>query len=87
MGTVHVRIDVTVTGKGVGARVTSGDAEFEKLVVENMATISSYGDNFMQVVCRDACDGHDVGRVSSYKWFVAAFEIVTAFCKHVVLNG
>ena len=48
----------------MGARVTSGDAEFEKLVAENMTTISSYGDNFMQVVCRDACDGHDVGRVS-----------------------
>ena len=43
--------------------MTGGDAEYDKLVAENMATISSYGDNFMQVVCRDACDGHDVGRV------------------------
>ena len=55
----------------MGARVTSGDAEFEKLVAENMTTISSYGDNFMQVVCRDACDGHDVGRVSECRQVLA----------------
>ena len=51
--------------------MTSGDAEFEKLVAENMSTISSYGDNFMQVVCRDACDGHDVGRVSECRQVLA----------------
>lgn len=26
--------------------------------------ISSFGDSFMEIVCRDACDGHDVTRVS-----------------------
>ena len=49
--------------EGVGARVTSGDAEFGKLAAENLATIASYGENLMQVVCRDVCDGHDVGKV------------------------
>ena len=43
--------------------MTGGDAEFEKLSAENLATIGSYGDNLMQVVCRDVCDGHDVGKV------------------------
>ena len=49
--------------KGVLGRATSGEAELEKLEAENMATVASYGDTFMEVVCRDACDGHDVGRV------------------------
>ena len=52
--------------KSVGAMLSSKDSEFERLTKENMSTISSYGDNLMQIVCRDACDGHNVGRVSVY---------------------
>ena len=40
------------------------DGEFERLASDNMETISAYGDPFMETVCRDACDGHHVGRVS-----------------------
>lgn len=29
-----------------------------------LPVLSSYGEPFMDVVCRDSCDGHDVGRVS-----------------------
>ena len=43
--------------------VSMQDTEIERLVNENLSTILSYGTNFMDVVCRDACDGHDVGRV------------------------
>ncbi len=43
--------------------MTGKESEFEKLVRENVSTISSYGENFMEVMCRDASDGHDVGRV------------------------
>ncbi len=49
--------------KSVGAMLSSKDSEFERLTKENMVTIASYGENLMQVVCRDACDGHNVGRV------------------------
>ena len=45
----------------LGAR----DLEYEQLSKENLATVHSYGDGFMEVVCRDACDGHDIGRVST----------------------
>ena len=44
--------------------LSSKDSEFERLTKENMSTIGSYGDNLMQIVCRDACDGHNVGRVN-----------------------
>ncbi|RUS70914.1 hypothetical protein EGW08_021327, partial [Elysia chlorotica] len=37
--------------------------EYERLAAENMETISAYGDPFMETVCRDACDGHHVGRM------------------------
>ncbi len=43
--------------------LSSKDGEFERLSRENMATIAGFGDNLMQIVCRDACDGHNVGRV------------------------
>ncbi|GFS19080.1 nuclear pore complex protein Nup205-like, partial [Elysia marginata] len=39
------------------------DGEFERLAAENMETISAFGDPFMETVCRDACDGHHVGRM------------------------
>ena len=28
-----------------------------------LSVLCSYGEPFMEAVCRDACDGHDVGRV------------------------
>ena len=40
--------------------------EFERLKQDNIDTIVGYGDNFMGLVCRDACDGHDVGRVGGH---------------------
>lgn len=51
-------------GDGVGKRILAdAHSEYEQLRRENVTTILSYGDNFMDMVCRDACDGHDVGRV------------------------
>lgn len=54
-------------GHGIGAKLTSADSEFEKLNAENLSTITSYSDNLMEVICRDACDGHDIGRVISHR--------------------
>lgn len=31
-----------------------------------LPVLSSYGEPFMDAVCRDSCDGHDVGRVSYF---------------------
>ena len=46
-------------------RILSGrDTEHEQLCKENLATIATFGEALMEVVCRDACDGHDIGRVS-----------------------
>ncbi|XP_056015581.1 nuclear pore complex protein Nup205-like isoform X3 [Ostrea edulis] len=53
-----------LTGDGVGKRILADShSEYEQLRRENVATILSYGDNFMDMLCRDACDGHDVGRM------------------------
>jgi len=46
---------------GVGVLLSYQDSD--QLTQENMSTVSSYGENFMDIVCRDACDGHDVGRM------------------------
>ena len=37
------------------------DGEREK---KNYEIISSFGEPFMEIVCRDACDGHEITRVS-----------------------
>lgn len=35
----------------------------EKLVQELMMTVGSFGESFMDVLAKDACDGHDVCKV------------------------
>lgn len=44
-------------------RLTAPEDCFSKLQRENLAIIESYGTALMEVVCRDACDGHEIGRV------------------------
>ena len=62
---VFIPFTALIHEKSVGAMLSSKDSEFERLTKENMSTIGSYGDNLMQIVCRDACDGHNVGRVNT----------------------
>lgn len=47
-------------------RLTAPEDAFSKLQRENMAIIESYGSALMEVVCRDACDGHEIGRVNGF---------------------
>lgn len=44
-------------------RLTAPEDGFSKLQRENLAIIESYGKALMEVVCRDACDGHKISRV------------------------
>ena len=44
--------------------VRQSSSEFDRLIRDNLATIKSFGSNPMDIICRDACDGHNVGRVS-----------------------
>ncbi|XP_074656294.1 nuclear pore complex protein Nup205-like [Tubulanus polymorphus] len=43
--------------------VEQDEKECEKLARENLATIRTYGTSFMDVLCRDTCDGHEVIRI------------------------
>ena len=55
-----------VTGvleESFGSRLLSKESEYERLTRENMDTLQA-SPALMEVVCRDACDGHDVCRVS-----------------------
>ena len=57
-------------GGSIEERLLAGsDSEYDQLHKENISTILSYGDTFMDLLCRDACDGLDVGRVN----FVVVF--------------
>ncbi|XP_037243609.1 nuclear pore complex protein Nup205 [Falco biarmicus] len=49
--------------KTMWERLTAPEDVFSKLQRENMATIETYGAALMEVVCRDACDGHEIGRM------------------------
>uniref|UniRef100_A0A3P8UYZ2 Nucleoporin 205 n=1 Tax=Cynoglossus semilaevis TaxID=244447 RepID=A0A3P8UYZ2_CYNSE len=44
-------------------RLTAPEDGFSKLQRENLAIIESYGKSLMEVVCRDACDGHEFSRM------------------------
>ncbi|XP_064417895.1 nuclear pore complex protein Nup205 isoform X2 [Latimeria chalumnae] len=44
-------------------RLTAPEDAFSKLQRESMMIIESYGAGLMEVVCRDACDGHEIGRM------------------------
>lgn len=46
-------------------RLTAPEDGFSKLQRENLSIIESYGKALMEVVCRDACDGHEISRVSN----------------------
>ena len=54
---------IFVAKKTMWERLTAPEDVFSKLQRENMAIIESYGAALMEVVCRDACDGHEIGRV------------------------
>ncbi|MGH0127994.1 UNVERIFIED_CONTAM: hypothetical protein FKN15_028574 [Acipenser sinensis] len=49
--------------KSMWERLTAPEDAFTKLQRENLAIIESYGTALMEVVCRDACDGHEIGRM------------------------
>uniref|UniRef100_A0A667ZZA5 Nucleoporin 205 n=1 Tax=Myripristis murdjan TaxID=586833 RepID=A0A667ZZA5_9TELE len=55
--------DTLQTGKSMWERLTAPEDGFSKLQRENLAIIESYGTALMEVVCRDACDGHEIGRM------------------------
>uniref|UniRef100_A0A1A8RAZ0 Nucleoporin 205 n=1 Tax=Nothobranchius rachovii TaxID=451742 RepID=A0A1A8RAZ0_9TELE len=49
--------------KAMWERLTAPEDGFSKLQRENLAIIESYGKSLMEVVCRDACDGHEISRM------------------------
>ncbi|KAG7522445.1 nuclear pore complex protein Nup205 [Solea senegalensis] len=50
-------------GKAMWERLTAPEDGFSKLQRENLAIIESYGTSLIEVVCRDACDGHEISRM------------------------
>ncbi|XP_069561419.1 nuclear pore complex protein Nup205 [Brachyistius frenatus] len=50
-------------GKAMWERLTAPEDGFSKLQRENLAIIESYGKALMEVVCKDACDGHEITRM------------------------
>lgn len=55
--------DTLQTGKAMWERLTAPEDGFSKLQRENLTIIESYGRALMDVVCRDACDGHEISRM------------------------
>ncbi|XP_061677386.1 nuclear pore complex protein Nup205 isoform X2 [Syngnathoides biaculeatus] len=50
-------------GKAMWERLTAPEDGFSKLQSENLTIVESYGRALMEVVCRDACDGHEISRM------------------------
>lgn len=46
------------------SRLMAPEDGYSQLQRESLAIIESYGTTLMEVVCRDACDGHEIGRVT-----------------------
>ncbi|XP_075458683.1 nuclear pore complex protein Nup205 [Ascaphus truei] len=49
--------------KTMWERLTAPEDVFSKLQRDNLSIFESYGAALMEVVCRDACDGHEIGRM------------------------
>ncbi|KAM4746874.1 nuclear pore complex protein Nup205 [Rhinophrynus dorsalis] len=49
--------------KSMWERLTAPEDAFSKLQRDNLSIFESYGTALMEVVCRDACDGHEIGRM------------------------
>lgn len=51
---------------GIASAVIGRESTNEKLLRESASIISGFGDSLLEVICRDACDGLNVNRVSCY---------------------
>ncbi|XP_078424660.1 nuclear pore complex protein Nup205 [Cetorhinus maximus] len=71
--------DTLETGhKTMWQRLTAPEDEYTKLQKDNMNIIESYGASLMEVVCRDACDGHEIGRMLA----LAVMDRIVAIDQH-----
>uniref|UniRef100_A0A8C5QUY0 Nucleoporin 205 n=1 Tax=Leptobrachium leishanense TaxID=445787 RepID=A0A8C5QUY0_9ANUR len=49
--------------KTMWERLTAPEDAFTKLQRDNLVILESYGTTLMEIVCRDACDGYEIGRM------------------------
>ena len=47
-----------------GSNVWRLEENHNSLVAANLSVLGSFGEGLMETVCRDACSGHDIARVS-----------------------
>ncbi len=62
----HVNFPVPVALAGV-YRLWQPETELGTMATANLNTLSSFGEPFMDAVCKNACSGHDVARVSEWR--------------------
>ncbi|XP_068134073.1 nuclear pore complex protein Nup205 isoform X2 [Hyperolius riggenbachi] len=55
--------NLEAANKTMWERLTAPEDIFSKLQRDNLAIFESYWTSLMDVVCRDACDGHEIGRM------------------------
>lgn len=71
--------DTLETGKQtMWERLTAPEDDYTKLQKDNMNIIESYGASLMEVVCRDACDGHEIGQMLA----LAVLDRIVAIDQH-----
>lgn len=61
-------------------RLTAPEDGFSKLQRENVVIIESYGKALMDVVCRDACDGHEISRVGGTRQQADLITLIINSC-------
>uniref|UniRef100_UPI00398EB3E1 nuclear pore complex protein Nup205 isoform X2 n=1 Tax=Pristiophorus japonicus TaxID=55135 RepID=UPI00398EB3E1 len=71
--------DTLETGqKTMWERLTAPEDEYTQLQKDNMTIIESYGASLMEVICRDGCDGHEIGRMLA----LAVLDRIVAIDQH-----
>jgi len=62
----------------VGTSLWQPDSEQNSVASCNLSLLGSFGEPFMETVCRDACSGHDVARVSDIVpvWVITSRSII-----------
>ncbi|PRD32161.1 UNVERIFIED_CONTAM: nuclear pore complex protein [Trichonephila clavipes] len=61
--------------QGVASSILDQESETKKLRTEYMEIILSFGETVMEIICRDACTGHDITKVNSFLFVIKYFVV------------
>ena len=67
----------------VGVSLWQPDNDQNNIASGNLLTLNSFGETFMDTICKNACSGHDVARVSPLPSSILEEAVLVTTLYHV----